>query len=97
MITSSVTVDGVAEVIVDNPPVNALPAAGWSALAATLSDLGAGLTPGSTKFVIEQINVAVWLDSFDSGVKPLVFVYFGLQYGNGFLPIAVRGRPEYLC
>jgi len=41
MITSSVTVDGVAEVIVDNPPVNALPAAGWSTLAATLSDLGA--------------------------------------------------------
>jgi enoyl-CoA hydratase len=41
VITSSVTVDGVAEVIIDNPPVNALPAVGWSTLAATLTDLGA--------------------------------------------------------
>ena len=31
MISSSVNSDGVAEVVMDNPPVNALPAAGWFA------------------------------------------------------------------
>jgi enoyl-CoA hydratase len=41
VITSSVSVDGIAEVIVDHPPVNALPAAGWSILAGTVTELGA--------------------------------------------------------
>jgi enoyl-CoA hydratase len=31
---------GIAEVIMDNPPVNALPAAGWFALAGKLTELG---------------------------------------------------------
>ena len=41
MIRSSVDSTGVAEVVMDHPPVNALPAAGWSALAAELGKLGA--------------------------------------------------------
>ena len=41
MITSTVNSDGVAEVVMDNPPVNALPAAGWFALADALTTLGA--------------------------------------------------------
>ena len=32
--------DGVAEVVMDNPPVNALPVAGWFELAATVRSLG---------------------------------------------------------
>jgi enoyl-CoA hydratase len=40
MITSQVHPDGVAEVVMDNPPVNALPVAGWFALAETLTGLG---------------------------------------------------------
>jgi enoyl-CoA hydratase len=41
MISSAVGPDGVAEVVMDRPPVNALPAAGWFALADTLRGLGA--------------------------------------------------------
>ena len=41
MISSSVGQDGVAEVVMDNPPVNALPVAGWFDLARTLRELGA--------------------------------------------------------
>lgn len=41
MISSSVGQDGVAEVVMENPPVNALPAAGWFALAGALRELGA--------------------------------------------------------
>jgi enoyl-CoA hydratase len=41
MITSTVDDAGVAEVVMDNPPVNALPVAGWFALAQTLTSLGA--------------------------------------------------------
>ena len=33
--------DGVAEVVVDHPPVNALPVAGWFALASAIADAGA--------------------------------------------------------
>ncbi len=40
MITSRVHSSGVAEVVMENPPVNALPVAGWQALADTLSGLG---------------------------------------------------------
>ncbi len=40
-VSSSVRPDGVAEVVVDHPPVNALPVAGWFALARTLRELGA--------------------------------------------------------
>jgi len=40
MISSSVGPDGVAEVVMNRPPVNALPAAGWFALAETLRELG---------------------------------------------------------
>jgi enoyl-CoA hydratase len=40
MITTSTNTAGIAEVIMDNPPVNALPAAGWFALAETLTRLG---------------------------------------------------------
>jgi enoyl-CoA hydratase len=41
MISSAVGPDGVAEVVMDRPPVNALPAAGWFALADILRGLGA--------------------------------------------------------
>jgi len=40
VIESSVEITGVAEVVMDHPPVNALPAAGWHALASTLRGLG---------------------------------------------------------
>ena len=39
-IASSVGADGVAEVVVDYPPVNALPVAGWFELARVLRELG---------------------------------------------------------
>ncbi|MET8983548.1 enoyl-CoA hydratase family protein [Streptomyces sp. NPDC004539] len=39
-ITTTVDGRGVAEVVVDRPPVNALPVAGWYALAETLTGLG---------------------------------------------------------
>jgi len=41
MISTSVGTDGVAECVLDHPPVNALPAAGWFALASQLADLRA--------------------------------------------------------
>ena len=41
MITSTVDDRGVAEVVMDNPPVNALPVAGWFELASALTSLGA--------------------------------------------------------
>ncbi len=41
MITSTVDELGVAEVVMDNPPVNALPVAGWFQLADALTTLGA--------------------------------------------------------
>jgi enoyl-CoA hydratase/carnithine racemase len=40
MISTSVGADGVAECVLEHPPVNALPAAGWFALAGQLGDLG---------------------------------------------------------
>jgi enoyl-CoA hydratase len=40
MISSSVGSDGVAEIVMDNPPVNALPAAGWFELARALREAG---------------------------------------------------------
>jgi enoyl-CoA hydratase len=40
MISSSVGSDGVAEIVMDNPPVNALPAAGWFELARALCEAG---------------------------------------------------------
>lgn len=40
MISSSTGPDGVAEVVMDNPPVNALPVTGWLDLARTLRELG---------------------------------------------------------
>ena len=39
--TSSVHADGVAEIVIDNPPVNALDCAGWHALAVEFVTLGA--------------------------------------------------------
>lgn len=41
MISADVDPAGIAEVIVDHPPVNALPVAGWFQLARTVHDLGA--------------------------------------------------------
>lgn len=38
--TTRVHENGVAEVVLDRPPVNALNAAGWNALAATIAELG---------------------------------------------------------
>ena len=38
--TSTIHADGVAEVVMDNPPVNALTVGGWFDLAAQLDDLG---------------------------------------------------------
>jgi enoyl-CoA hydratase len=40
MISSSVGADGVAECVMDHPPVNALPVAGWFMLATTMRALG---------------------------------------------------------
>jgi enoyl-CoA hydratase len=40
VISSSVGADGVAECVLDHPPVNALPVAGWFELATTLRGLG---------------------------------------------------------
>ncbi|MGW8641995.1 enoyl-CoA hydratase family protein [Micromonospora chalcea] len=40
-VTTTVHADGIAEIVVDNPPVNALPVAGWFALAAALDAAGA--------------------------------------------------------
>ena len=40
MISSSVGADGVAECVMDHPPVNALPVAGWFELARVLRSLG---------------------------------------------------------
>ena len=40
MITSSVADTGIAEVVVEHPPVNALPVAGWFALAEAVRGLG---------------------------------------------------------
>jgi enoyl-CoA hydratase len=40
-VSSTVRADGVAEVVVDHPPVNALPVAGWFELARVLRELGA--------------------------------------------------------
>jgi enoyl-CoA hydratase len=41
MISSSIGQDGVAEVVMENPPVNALPVAGWHALARVVREIGA--------------------------------------------------------
>ncbi|SMC95884.1 enoyl-CoA hydratase family protein [Lentzea albidocapillata] len=41
LVTLTVHDDGVAEIVVDNPPVNALPVAGWFALAEALVAAGA--------------------------------------------------------
>ncbi len=40
MISSSIGGHGVAEVVMENPPVNALPASGWERLARVLRELG---------------------------------------------------------
>ncbi|MEV0133779.1 enoyl-CoA hydratase family protein [Dactylosporangium sp. NPDC050688] len=40
-VTTTIHPDGIAEIVVDNPPVNALPVAGWFALAAALDAAGA--------------------------------------------------------
>ena len=39
--------DGIADVIIDFPPVNALPAQGWHDLAAAIAAVGADPGPGS--------------------------------------------------
>jgi enoyl-CoA hydratase len=41
-VTTTIHPDGIAEIVVDNPPVNALPVAGWFALASALDAAGAG-------------------------------------------------------
>ena len=40
------TADGIAEVIIDFPPVNALPVQGWRDLAAAVAAAGANPPPG---------------------------------------------------
>jgi enoyl-CoA hydratase len=50
MITSTVDDFGVAEIVMDNPPVNALPVAGWFALADALT--AAGRDPGVRAVVL---------------------------------------------
>ena len=42
MVRTELTVSGIAEVIMSNPPVNALPVAGWFDLARQVSEAGAG-------------------------------------------------------
>jgi enoyl-CoA hydratase len=41
MVRTELTTSGIAEVIMNNPPVNALPAAGWFDVAAQVADAGA--------------------------------------------------------
>lgn len=41
MVTTTIHQDGVAEVVMDNPPVNALPVAGWFAVADAVTAAGA--------------------------------------------------------
>jgi enoyl-CoA hydratase len=50
MIRSEVHPDGVVEIVMDNPPVNALPVAGWFALADSLTRAGAD--PGTRAVVL---------------------------------------------
>ena len=40
------TADGIAEVVIDFPPVNALPVQGWHDLAAAVTAAGADPRPG---------------------------------------------------
>ena len=40
-VTTTIRPDGIAEIVVDNPPVNALPVVGWFALASALAAAGA--------------------------------------------------------
>lgn len=40
-VSTTIHSDGIAEIVVDNPPVNALPVAGWFALASALDEAGA--------------------------------------------------------
>src|SRR3954465_7077091 len=40
-VSSTVSADGIADVVVDHPPVNALPVAGWFELAKVIGELGA--------------------------------------------------------
>jgi enoyl-CoA hydratase/carnithine racemase len=49
MISWSAGPDGIAEVVMDNPPVNALPAAGWFELAGVLREAG---SDGAVRVVI---------------------------------------------
>jgi enoyl-CoA hydratase len=75
-ISSSVSDDGIAEVVVDHPPVNALPVAGWFELAAVIKDLGA---ESATRCVVLRaegrgFNAGVDIKEFqrDSGFTALV-------------------------
>ena len=60
MISRTVT-DGVAEVVMDNPPVNALPVAGWFELADTVRSLGADP-------VVRAVILAAEGKGFNAGV-----------------------------
>ena len=47
-ISHAVDGDGIAEIVMDNPPVNALTVAGWFELADTVRGLGDDLVLGRT-------------------------------------------------
>ena len=75
-ISSTVSADGIAEVVVDHPPVNALPVAGWFDLAEAIRAAGA---PKSTRVVVLRaegrgFNAGVDIKEFqrDSGFTALV-------------------------
>ena len=75
-ISSTVSADGIAEVVVDHPPVNALPVAGWVDLAEAIRAAGA---PKSTRVVVLRaegrgFNAGVDIKEFqrDSGFTALV-------------------------
>src|SRR3954465_8699375 len=75
-VSSTVSADGIADVVVDHPPVNALPVAGWFELAKVISELGA---QESTRVVVLRaegrgFNAGVDIKEFqrDTGFTALV-------------------------
>jgi enoyl-CoA hydratase len=82
-VTSSIRDDGIAEVVVDHPPVNALPVAGWFELARVVRELGQS----------EQVRVVVLRAEgrgFNAGVDIKEF-----QRDEGFTALIGANRGCY--
>ena len=75
-VTSTALDDGIVEVVVDHPPVNALPVAGWFSLAEAITD--AGRDPATRVVVLRAegrgFNAGVDIKEFqrDSGFTALI-------------------------